>query len=108
MSARATSEAESPSGMPHLKAGFEEVDTLSDLNVFSFWKEEILSLYTTGRSLPQDGIFRRALQRSNLVEQFKDQNIWSEYGLALIEKELHRRGLVVETHRSFHWKKKRS
>jgi hypothetical protein len=66
----------------------EEADTISDLNVFSFWEEEILTLYITSRNLPKEEIFRRALQRSNLVEPMKDRYIWSEYGLALIEKKL--------------------
>lgn len=86
----------------------EEADILSDLNVFSFWKEEILTLYTTGRNLPKEGIFRRALHRSNLVEIGKDRDIWSEYGLALIEEELEKRGIVIERHKSLHWKQMRS
>jgi hypothetical protein len=86
----------------------DDVETLSDLNVFSFWKEEILRLYATGRSPPKEGIFRRALQRSNLVEFRRDRCIWSEYGVALIEEELGSRGVVVEQHRSLHWKQRRT
>ena len=85
----------------------DDVETLSDVNVFSFWREEILTLYTTGRSPPKEGVFRRALQRSNLVEFRRDRCIWSEYGVALIEEELVSRGKSVAQHRSLHWKQRR-
>ncbi len=92
----------------HEQEMLEEADTLSDLNVFSFWKEKILTLYITGRNLPKEGIFRRAIQRSNLVEPVNNRYIWSEYGLTLIEEELKWRGIEVERHKSMHWKKRRS
>ena len=81
-----------------------DAETLSDLNVFSFWTEEILKLYTTGRNPPKEGIFRRALQRSNLLELSSDRYIWSEKGVTLIEEEFAKRGIIVERHRSLHWK----
>ena len=91
---------------PSKPVSTEEVDTQSDLNVFNFWKEEILAMYT-GRSSPKEGIFRRALQRSNLVTRYWNHFIWSEYGLALIEEELDRREIIVEKHKALHWNRAR-
>ena len=84
----------------------KELSNLSDRNVFDFWKEEIINLYASRRIRPDWDVIRRALRRSNLVDFVNSRYFWTDGGIALIEKELRRRGLVIERHKSLFGKVK--
>jgi hypothetical protein len=77
-----------------------ELSSQSDRNVFDFWKDEIITLYATGRNHPNWGVVRRALRRSNLVDFVNKRYTWSDRGISLIESELGRSRLVIKRHKS--------
>jgi hypothetical protein len=78
----------------------KELGNQSDRNVFDFWRDEIINLYVSRRIRPDWEVIRRALRRSNLVDFVNSRYFWSDRGIKLIEKELNRRGLVIERHKS--------
>ncbi|MGD0804489.1 MAG: hypothetical protein ABSA11_10505 [Candidatus Bathyarchaeia archaeon] len=78
----------------------EELDRECDRRLFEEWREQILELYTEGKPTPE-GVFKRCLWRSGLVEKLGGRrHTWSDFGLDLILGELGRRGVSCEAHRS--------